>query len=227
MRYEWLLFDADGTIFDFAAAEAGALVRSLADHGIGSDAGTVVTYREESARVWAALEAGSIRAEELNALRFRRFFERVDIDGVDPGSFGDRYLGHLAEGTELMDGAIEVLAWARRRHRLALVTNGLAAVQRPRLAGAGLDDWFEHVVISEEIGVAKPAPGYFDVVFERLGDPAPGSVLIIGDSLSSDIAGGLGYGIDTCWFNPAGGSANGLAPTFEITDLRELIDLID
>jgi 2-haloacid dehalogenase len=111
--------------------------------------------------------------------------------------------------------------------RLALATNGIAEVQRRRFSKSALKNFFKAVVISDEIGVAKPAAAFFEIVFARIGNPPKKSVLMVGDSLSSDIAGGAGFGIDTCWFNPSSCSnESSVKPTYEISDLTELPELI-
>jgi len=136
-----------------------------------------------------------------------------------------RYLRNLALGTDLLEGADAVVHGLLPDYRLALVTNGLQDVQRPRLLNSSLRDCFEHIFISEEIGAAKPTRTYFDAVFAALGQPAREKVLIIGDSLSSDMRGGLDYGIDTCWYNPKGKSID-LPVTYQIRHLNQLAELL-
>jgi 2-haloacid dehalogenase len=143
----------------------------------------------------------------------------ADLQAVSP-----LYLKNLALGTDLLDGAEKVVRALKERCHLALVTNGLKDVQRPRLAGSALHNCFEKIFISEEMGAAKPARAYFDIVFHEIGGPSKESVLIIGDSLTSDMQGGVDYGIHTCWYNP-NGKASDLALTYEITHLKELIAL--
>jgi FMN phosphatase YigB (HAD superfamily) len=109
------------------------------------------------------------------------------------------------------------------RFRLLLATNGIAVVQRARFSRSSIRRYFEDVVISDEIGVAKPQTEYMDEAFSRMGDPSKSEVLIIGDSLSSDITAGANYGIDTCWFNPGHLPLDGFPkPTFTIEDLSEI-----
>ncbi len=106
-----------------------------------------------------------------------------------------------------------------------MITNGLSDVQRPRLEASPIGDYFTAVTISDEIGIAKPDAGIFDASFAAMGQPAKSDVLLIGDSLTSDIRGGVNYGIDTCWYNPAGKpNANGLTPTYEICHLHEMLE---
>lgn len=108
-----------------------------------------------------------------------------------------------------------------------LITNGLAAVQRPRFASSSIGRFFPEVVISEELGIAKPDPAIFDHAFERIGRPAKDRVLMVGDNLGSDILGGVNYGIDTCWFNPeAASNGHEVEPVYEIRFLREILEIL-
>jgi 2-haloacid dehalogenase len=226
-RFPWLLFDVDDTLFDFRAAEASALAQAFQGAGIAFDAAWLPVYREVNARTWRALEEGRLSPERLRVERFVALFEQLGLD-LDPDAFGDRYLHGLRTQAQLVPGATEVLDAVLPGRRLALVTNGLADVQRPRLAASSIVDRIDVVVISEEEGVAKPDPAIFDIALERMGRPARHDVLVIGDSLSSDIAGGLGAGLATAWYNPAGLPLTaGIHPTFEIAGLADLIPILD
>ena len=117
--------------------------------------------------------------------------------------------------------------WCSSIFGLALITNGIPDVQRPRIRRSGLDRLFPVVVISGEEGVAKPAPEIFDIALERMGDPAPEEVLLVGDSLSSDVRGGVDYGLDTCWYNPTAlERGEGPEPRYEIRRLHELREIV-
>jgi 2-haloacid dehalogenase len=124
-----------------------------------------------------------------------------------------------------MEGAREALDVLKRNHRLAILTNGLQAVQRSRLARSEIRTHISDIIISEEIGCAKPAREYFDVAFARLGQPSRREVLMIGDNWASDIQGAMQYGLDTCWYNPGHQlRPDGPGPTFEVASLRELTE---
>lgn len=228
MSYTWLLFDADGTIFDFDAAEEQALEWTFQQMGFDYLPEYGRLYREINAAIWNDLEQGRIQPGAINGLRFERLLATIGMTPrPDLHAFGERYLGNLARGTQLIDGAQEVVEAIHGRYRLAIITNGLKEVQRLRLARSTVGRFFQPVIISQEVGASKPDPRIFDAAFAKMGAPARSEVLIIGDSLSSDIAGGSAYGIDTCWFNPAGKSRpNDIQITYEIGDLRELLDLV-
>jgi 2-haloacid dehalogenase len=226
MRYKWLMFDADGTLFDYDKAEATALRRTFREVGCRYDPAFHGAYRQINAELWLEFERGGISQGRLRIERFERLFKAFDI-GCDTQTFSACYLRNLAKGADLVDGAEEVIKALAKKVGLLLITNGLAEVQRPRFARSALQTYFADVVISEEVGAAKPRQEIFDVAFQRMGSPAKNEVLIVGDSLTSDMKGGSDYGIDTCWFNPAQRSHDGATPIrYEIRNLAEVLSLV-
>jgi len=224
MTYTWLLFDADNTLFDYDKAEATALANSFQQFDLDFDQAMGAQYRTINAQIWHDYELGHITQQALRAERFRRLFTAVNLP-VDAEAFSRQYLVQLSQAGHLLDGAEALLRQLAQTHRIAIITNGIAAVQRPRLAASPIHDLVEAFVISEEVGAAKPDPAIFDVAFAHMGQPAKSEVLIIGDSLTSDMQGGLNYGIDTCWFNPAGKAAS-LPVTYTIGQLDELLTIL-
>lgn len=222
MAYRWLLFDADGTLFDYDRAESTALEAAWRETGAAAPAELVASYRRINGELWQAYEAGAISQRALQVERFVRLANELE-QPLDAGLLSRRYLDHLGRQTVLLDGARELLDELHGVFELALITNGIPEVQRPRIEGAGFDRLFPVVVISGEVGAAKPAPEIFDVALARMGGPPREAVLLVGDSLSSDIRGGVDYGLDTCWFNPAGlPLGEGPEPRYEIRRLDEL-----
>ncbi len=225
-RYPWLLFDADDTLFDYGRAEAEAVRGAFDAHGVAFDDRWLAAYQLVNARAWRALEEGRITPARLRVQRFEELFAELGLE-LDPVAFSAVYLAQLAMQAHLVEGAREVVEALRVNHRLAIITNGLSDVQRPRIARSPLAGVVEHLVISEEVGAAKPDRAIFAVALARMGAPDPQDVLVIGDSLSSDIAGGAAAGLDTCWFNPrAKPRGDGPLPTHEIRHLEELIELV-
>ena len=223
-RYRWLLFDADGTLFNYDRAERAALAQALQQIGVPFEPAHLTTYRRFNQEVWQALERGQITPDRLKVRRFELLFQSIGVNH-SPAEFSTRYLAALADCSELIDGTQEVLRALKPKYRIAVVTNGLEAVQRRRLDRSAIRDCIAAIIISEEIGAAKPAKEFFDRAFARLGDPAKHEVLMIGDNWSSDIVGGAQYALDTCWYNPhRQPRPNGLAITREISSLRELTD---
>lgn len=228
--YRWLLFDADNTLFDYDGAWTRALQATFEELGLAFEPGYLATYERVNQGLWQAFEAGTISSGTIRVRRFELLFTEIGAElghDVDASVFSARYLRNLATQSDLVPDAEAVVRALHARYRLAIITNGFADVQRPRLARSAIREHISELVISEEVGAAKPDRAIFDAAFERMGRPARDAVLLIGDSLTSDIAGGAGYGIDTCWFNPHGQPArNGATSTYEVRRLRELLDLL-
>lgn len=224
MKYQWLLFDADDTLFDYARAEANALRWTMEGCGLVFQPEYLDIYARHNQQVWREFERGEVTSAELRTKRFRGFFQEIGIE-INPEDVSGLYLKNLARGADLLPGAEDVIRAVRGKRHLALVTNGLKDVQRPRLENSAFRDVFEKVFISEEIGAAKPSREYFDTVFAGIGHPPKETVLLIGDSLISDMRGGVEYGIPTCWYNPTGKTTD-LAITYQIRTLDELPALI-
>ena len=138
---------------------------------------------------------------ELNNLRFSRFLTALNLPNEDATQLGDYYLAQLSEKSVFMDGGHLLLEEQTEKYHLGIITNGLKEVQRPKLIKSGLVDYFKVIVVSDEIGISKPQPAIFEHAFEKMEFPAKEKVLMVGDSLHSDIQGGINYGIDTCWYN--------------------------
>jgi 2-haloacid dehalogenase len=226
MKYKWLLFDADGTLFDYDKAEAAQLERTFRQLVGCFEPGYIEIYRDINRQIWQEFEAGRIAQAVLKVKRFELLFEALQVK-ADPAAFSARYLKNLGEGTDLIEGAQETVQALHGQVGLALITNGLKEVQTARLARSGLGSYFAHVVISEEVGAAKPDPGIFDAAFDRMRRPRKEEVLVIGDGLSSDIQGGHDYGIDTCWFNPGRKPRDlDLPIRYEIARLGDLLAIV-
>jgi len=223
--YKLILFDADGTLFDFDTAEKTAFSKTMRSFGIkGSLDQLHSEYEQINKALWMEFQQNHISSKELRIKRFRKFFLKQNIN-LDPIEVSPVYLTNLAAGTDLLPDAEEIVNYCQTRCTIALATNGLTEVQRPRFASSALADYFRHIFISEEIGYPKPTREYFDHIFTQL--PFQNSAMIIGDNLSSDIAGGNSAGIDTCWFNPAKIPNNTeIKPDFEICHLSELKKII-
>lgn len=226
MKYEWLLFDLDGTLLDFKKAEAKALAATFAEFDEPSNGRIIEQYHQVNSQIWLEFEQGLISQDALRVQRFARLFSKLGT-ADDPQAFSARYERHLGQGKDLIPGAVNLLQDLHGRCSMLLITNGIEDVQRPRLHGSIIEPFFQHIIVSGEVGVAKPAPEIFDAAFEAMGWPQKERCLIIGDSLSSDIRGGRDYGIDTCWFNPQGKTADPqIRPTYEIRRLDQLVELL-
>ncbi len=226
MNYSWLFFDADDTLFDYPRAEAGALAMTFADLGLEYGPAALPAYQQFNSQVWREFEQDRISAVALRVARFDLLFAHLGL-AVDTEAFSQRYLANLSRESTLIDGAAGLLSQLCGHYRMGLITNGLPEVQRPRLVSAGIADFFDFVAISEELGIAKPDPRFFAVALQMAGAPDPRSVLVIGDSLSSDIRGGAQTGLDTLWYNPAGKlNDSGWPVAYECRSLEEIAHLL-
>lgn len=226
-HYSWLWFDADNTLFDYNKAETTALLKSFQLFNLRFDESYMNTYRNINQDLWHSLERQEIKPEVLRVRRFELFLEATKLNASSE-QLATTYIEQLGLCFDLVDGAYEVLNTLHASSRIAIVTNGLTAVQRSRLELSPIKSFITELIISEEIGAAKPHAAFFDIAFARTGNPPKGDVLIIGDSLSSDMQGGVNYGIDTCWFNPYGESRpSELKITHEIKTLHELLEIVN
>lgn len=227
MPYHWILFDADNTLFDFDRAERYALETALEEEGIAFEEAYMDRYHRINKACWREFEEGKLDPPTLRLRRFELFFSELGVS-VPSAKFSAQYLTLLGETSFTIPGAHELLEQLRNTHRLALVTNGLKEVQRPRLTRSGLEPFFDVVVVSDEIGYSKPGAAFFDYTFEQMGRPSRSQAVIVGDSLSSDIRGGNDYGVDTCWYNPRQlDNESDIEPTYEIHRLDSLPAILE
>jgi 2-haloacid dehalogenase len=226
-HYPWLWFDADGTLFDYNSAESAALQKAFELLSLQFETGYLDIYREINCGLWQALERQEIKPDVLRVRRFELLLEALHLSGM-PDQLSTTYIEQLAVCAELMDGAYEVLQTLHKTSRIAIVTNGLQAVQRSRLEHSTIRDFIAELIISEEVGAAKPSAAFFEAAFAQTGYPPKSDALIIGDSLTSDMRGGVDYGIDTCWYNPASEARpDNLPITHEIRHLHELLEIVE
>jgi len=226
-KYELILFDLDGTLFDYNKAEEYALTKSMNYFNIDYTPNLYVeNYRKINKEVWGEFERGETNLDELRLKRFRILFDIFDIK-QDTEAFSKSYLDFIAEASFMIEGAEDVISALYREYKIALVTNGIYSTQYERLKGSPLKDYFDIFIASEKIGVAKPDPDFFNYVFNTSEHNDKKTAMIIGDSLSADIKGGFDFGIDTCWFNPKKIKNEGeISPTYEIKKLLQIKNIL-
>ncbi|MEA4884085.1 MAG: YjjG family noncanonical pyrimidine nucleotidase [Clostridia bacterium] len=235
-KYELILFDADGTLFDYERAEAGAIESALRRFGLDYSESWLARYREINDLLWRELEEGKTTSAELRVERFRRLLSgppcssgeslgpgEGDAGAMDLEELSRTYLTLLSKGSHLMDGALDICRLLAARCRLAILTNGIREVQMPRFEASSLKPYIERVIISEDTGFNKPHRGIFEYALKAMGHSDKATVMMVGDSLNSDIRGGIDFGITACWFNPKGIPCDSeISPDYEIRRLSEL-----
>lgn len=226
MKYKYLLFDADDTLLDFGRSEHEALTDALMKFGVTPSDELISGYSEINDRLWKLLERGGIAKDVLRVKRFELFAEKYGL-AVDPWALAAEYTDRLAEKSYLVDGARELCSELYGKCRLFIITNGIKNIQQSRLGASAIKQYIEKSFISEEVGAEKPSPAYFNYVKNNIVGFSCREALVIGDSLTSDIAGGIAAGIDTCWFNPRRRElTGGVCPTYEIHALAELYGIL-
>ena len=225
MKYTSLFFDLDNTLLDFYKAEAVAIERVLKQHSLPYDGDTIKLYSKINRSYWERFERGEIPKEAIYEGRFITLFEALNCNG-DAKTVAKDYFNALADGHFVMNGAVEILEYLKAKgYKIYATTNGVSFTQYKRIENSGLAPYFDKVFVSEDAGCQKPDKAYFEYVLNNIDEKEKSNILIIGDSLSSDILGGINSGIDTCWFN----NEHKKSPyeiQYEITDLSELKSLL-
>lgn len=220
-----LLFDLDNTLLDFNQAERIAVSKTLEHFHIPPEDSILKRYSELNLAQWKLLEQGMISRDQVKLRRFQILFTELGADAPAEEA-ALMYETLLAHGHYFMDGAEELLETLYGKYRLFLVTNGTLSVQKGRLKSAGISRYFENIFISEELGYNKPSIEYFDCCFSKIPDFHKKTSVIIGDSLTSDIQGGINAGIRTIWFNPSHDKTVDIIPDYEFDSLRKLPELL-
>lgn len=228
MQYDIIIFDADETLFDFKKSERDAFKNTMLEFNINYDENYhLKIYKDINTAIWKELEDGLITQQKLKVERFKRLSDALNA-GFDEVEFSKSYMKHLSYASFLYDDSLALIESLSKDYRLSIITNGLKDVQNNRIRKSIIGKYFEDIVISEEIGVSKPDPKIFEHALNNLNYTDKNKVLMVGDSLTSDIQGGINFSIDTCWFNPnkiVNGSE--IKPTYEISNLMDLKEVIN
>ena len=227
-RFDILLWDVDGTLLDFIAAEKAAVQTLFREFGLGECTDEMVErYSRINKEYWERLERGELSKPEILVRRFADFFASEGLDASKAPEFNEQYQVRLGDTVVFCDDSYELLSSLRGRVKQYAVSNGTVVAQTRKLRRSGFDRLLDGVFLSEELGYEKPATEFFDRVFAAIGEPDRERVLIVGDSLTSDITGGNRAGIRTCWYNPKGEpNLTAAHSDYEIRDLHGILDII-
>lgn len=222
MNWDWIFFDADETLFTFDSF--GGLQRMFLDYSVTFTADDFQDYQAVNKPLWVEYQNGAISALQLQHQRFEGWAAKLNVPA---GDLNEAFLNAMAAICTPLPGAVSLLNALKGKAKLGIITNGFTALQEIRLERTGLRDYFDLLVISEQIGVAKPHPAIFDYALEQAGNPARSRVLMVGDTAESDILGGMNAGLSTCWLNAHQRTLpDGVEPTWTVTSLGELEQLL-
>ena len=222
-RYDLLLCDADDTLFDFKKAEVNAFDEACAAMGFAATKELLATYSVINAALWKLLEQGGITQKVLRVRRFEQFLEAIGRTDLDAQVMAETYANALGQQSVPIEGAVEAIARWSKIVPVIIVTNGISKIQHGRMNGSEVRHYIRGMVISEEVGAAKPDPKMLEIGMEMAGVTDKSRVLMLGDSLSSDIAAAANAGIDACWYNPKKNeNTKGLPVRYEIDNLDDV-----
>lgn len=227
MKYEIIIFDADDTLFDFKKSEREAFKNTMLEFNINYDENYhLKIYQDINNLIWKEFEQGLITQEILKIERFKRLADTLRIY-FNEKEFAKSYMKNLSNASFLLDGSADLIKSLSENYKLFIITNGLTFVQENRIRRSIIAKYFENIIISEEISISKPNPKIFEYTFKNFPHIDKNKLLMIGDSLTSDIQGGLNFGIDTCWFNPNKLiNKTDINPTYEVSNFTALRNLL-
>ncbi len=224
-KYTTVLFDADNTLLDFDKDESCALRKVMELYGVPITEENIKTYVEINQGMWKALERGELTKPELKRTRFRKFFDAIGFEtDADVFEVNEKYLSLLGEGGNTLDGAVDLCRELKEEgYDLYIVTNGVANTQKNRLTKSGLLPFFTEVFVSETVGHQKPKKEYFDYVLTHIKEKDIDRIILVGDSLTSDIKGAMNAGLKSVWLNLKGQElSEEYKPDYVIEDVREV-----
>lgn len=222
-KYSTLLFDADNTLLDFTAAEEAAIRKTCEELSVPFNCEVGRLYSKINDSLWKQFEKGEIARNEIKTERFRRLIKTLQLS-VSAERMSETYIKQLSLQAPLIEGAEDMLQTLCKKYDMYIITNGNAPVQKSRLEKSGLLRFFSGVFISEEVGFPKPKKEYFEAVLSAIPESDVSKVCIVGDSMSSDILGGINSGIDTCWFYKYE-TEESFKPTYKAKNFEEILKI--
>ncbi|GLR08523.1 noncanonical pyrimidine nucleotidase, YjjG family [Mixta theicola] len=221
-NWDWILFDADDTLFHFDAF--AGLQRLFKDYNVDFSTDDYHEYQSVNKPLWVEYQNGAITALQLQHQRFNGWAEKLN---VTPDTLNSGFLSAMAEVCVPLEGAVNLINALKGKVKMGIITNGFTALQQVRLQRTGFRDYFDLLVISEQVGHAKPHPAIFNYALEKMGHPSPERVLMVGDNPDSDILGGINAGLKTCWLNADGREKPAaITPDWQVSSLHELQSIL-
>lgn len=217
---KFIFLDLDDTILDFHRSEAVALRKTLQSLNVDPTDEIIALYSKINLAHWKALERRELTREQVLTGRFRQLFQELGMN-VSPNVAQSLYEKNLSESHFFVDGAPRLLMTLSKKYPLYIASNGTTLVQTNRIASSGIGRYFKAVFLSEQLGADKPQIEFFERATGQIEGYNPDEAIILGDSITSDMQGGINAGMHTCWFNPHHRDNHGITPEFEITDLAE------
>ena len=202
MKYSYILLDADHTLFDFDKAEANALTKVFDYFKIQIDDSVIEVYHHYNHQLWKQLELGKIKQGDIKIQRTQYILEYLKVNHVTVEEFSNQYVEFLAEGHFLYDGALELCEYLASKYKISIVTNGIEHIQNNRILYSGIHSLLDKIIVSETVGYSKPDKRVMEYALNEIKCTDKSQVILIGDSLSADIACANNAGIDSCWYNP-------------------------
>lgn len=223
MKYQWVLFDADETLFSFNSYFG--LKAMLARYQIDFREQDYQDFQAINKPLWVAYQNNEITAQDIQTRRFAKLSEQT---GVEPFRLNQELMAEMALISQPLAGVIETLNALYGKVKMGIITNGFTELQQKRLDNTQTSHFFDIVVISEQIGAAKPDRQVFDYAFALMDEFDRTKVLMVGDTLASDILGGNNSGIDTCWLNTLNlKNETNIKPTYEINTINQIIEIVE
>jgi len=221
-NWDWILFDADDTLFHFDAF--AGLQRMFSDYDVQFTAADYDDYQAINKPLWVDYQNGVINALQLQHQRFQGWADKLQVEAQ---ALNRDFLSAMAEICVPLEGAVSLMKLLKGKVKMGIITNGFTALQQARLERTGLLEYFDLLVISEQVGHAKPHPAIFDYALAKMGHPPRNRVMMVGDNPDSDILGGINAGFATCWLNADNRARpEGINPTWQVASLHELARLL-
>ena len=230
--YKIILLDIDDTLFDYSKTASYAIKKVFEDFGY-FDKDNVSEFEEIKKEyniinylLWRKLEIGEIDMDTLKIERFKMLFEKMKMD-YNIKDFSRQYLKRMGEGVFLFEGAEKLCEYLYKKYKLGIITNGMKEVQYSRVNNSTIGKYIDKIIVSDDVGISKPNAEIFEYALKEMGHNNKKDVIMVGDSLTADIQGGINFGIDTCWVNLKNKEADEkIKPKYAVTRLEEIYDIL-